>query len=132
MPHTNVSFSAPSRTERLERQIDTLEHLSKDETLNETSETLIAFDAETEQLLIDLYVGPTQLEAYKYATLGEAEAIVNLPESAQLEPDRDDFKKSLQHRRQVILGCAAEFREAEVTEVQALTGEDREDPPALG
>ena len=55
MPHTNASFSAPSRTERLERQIDTLEQLSKDETLNETSETLIAFDAETEQLLIDLY-----------------------------------------------------------------------------
>jgi len=133
MAHTNASFSALSRTERLERQIETLEQLSKDETLNETSETLIAFDAETEQLFIDLYgPGHTQLEAYKYATLGEAEAIVNLPESAQLEPDRDDFKKSLQQRRQLLLGCASELREAEVTEMQALTGEDREDPPALG
>ncbi len=132
MAHTNASFS-PSRTERLERQIDSLEHLSKDEGLNESSQTLAAFDAETEQLLIDLYgPGHTRLEAYKYATLGEAEAMVNLPESAQLEPDRDDFKKSLQQRRQLLLGCASEFREAEVTEVKALTGEDREDPPALG
>ena len=133
MPHTNASFSATSRTERLERRIERLEDLSKDGELNATSETLAAFDTETEQLLIDLYgPGHSRLEAYKYATLGEAEAMVNLPESAQLEPDRDDFKKSLQQRRQVLLGCVSELREAEVTEVAALTGEDREDPPALG
>ena len=133
MPQTNASFSAPTRTGRQVRQIDRLQHLSKDEGLNETSEPLAAFDADTEQLLIDLYgPGHTRLEAYKYATLGEAEAMVNLPESAQLEPDRDDFKKSLQQRRQLLLGCASEIRDAEVTEVEALTGEDREDPPALG
>jgi hypothetical protein len=133
MPHTNASFSALSRTTRLERQIHKLESFSQEGTLNETSETLTAFDVETEQLLIDLY-GPddARLETYKYAALGEAEAIVNLPESAQLEPDRDDFKKSLQQRRQLLLGCIAELREAESTEAEALTGEDREDPPALG
>ena len=97
MPNTNASFSALSRTERLEQQIHKLESLSRAETLNETSETLAAFDAESEQLLIDLYgLGDARLESYTYAALGEAEAMVNLPESAQLPPDRDDFKKSLQ------------------------------------
>lgn len=133
MPNTNASFSAISRTKRLEQQIHKLESLSQGGTLKETSKTLAAFDVESEQLLIDLYgLDNVHLESYKYATLGEAEAIVNLPESAQLPPDRDNFKKSLQQRRQVLQGCAWELREAEVTETQALTGEDREDPPALG
>ncbi len=57
---------------------------------------------------------------------------MNLPQLAQLEPDLDDFKKSLQQRRQLLLGCIAEHREAESTEAEALMGEDREDPPALG
>ena len=133
MPNTNASFSALSRTQRLERQVHKLETLSHERTLDETSDTLATFDAESELLLIDLY-GPddARLEGYKYATLGEAEAIVNLPESAQLPPDRDDFKKSLQQRRQLLQGCASELRKAEVTEAEALTGEDREDPPALG
>lgn len=133
MPHTNVSYSATSRTERLDQQILKLEILSQTRSLTETSDTLAAFDAESEQLLIDLYgLDDKRLESYKYSTLGEAEAIVNLPESAQLPPDGDDFKKSLQQRRQVLRACAGELREAEVTETEALTGEDREDPPALG
>ena len=80
MPHTNASLSALSRTERLERQIHKLESLSQEGTLTETNETLAAFDVETKQLLVDLY-GPddARLETYKYAALGEAEAIVNLP-----------------------------------------------------
>ena len=98
MPNTNAAFSALSRTQRHERQVHKLQTLSHEGTLDETSDTLATFDAESEQLLIDLY-GPddARLEGNKYATLGEAEAIVNLPESAQLPPDRDDFKKSLQH-----------------------------------
>lgn len=133
MPHTNASYSATSRTERLEQQMHKLEILSQTRALTETNETLAAFDAESEQLLCDLYgLEDTRLESYKYAVLGEAEAIVNLPESAQLPPDRDDFKKSLQQRRQVLQACALELRDAEVTEAEALTGEDREDPPALG
>jgi len=133
MLNTPPAFPAISRTQRVERHIHKLESLSQAETLNEMSETLAAFDAESEQLLTDLY-GPddARLESYQYAILGEAEAIVNLPESAQLPPDRDDFKKSLQQRRQLLQGCVSELREAEVTEVEALTGEDREDPPALG
>ena len=129
MPHTNASFSPLSRTDRLERQIQKLEMLAKNGSSNEE---LIAFDAETEQLLIELYApGDARLESYKYATLGEAEAIVNLPESAQQATARDLFNKSIQQRRQVLRGCVVELLEAEVKEAEVLTGEDHEDPPGL-
>jgi hypothetical protein len=124
-----------SRTKRLEELIHKLEHLSQSPkgTLQEPNEALELFDGECEQLLKDLY-GPEheQLQSYKYATLGEAEAIINLPESAQLPTERDEFKKSLQQRRQVLQACILELQVAENTEVEALTGEDREDPPAFG
>ncbi len=132
-PHD--SFLETSRTKRLEELIHKLEHLSQSSkgTLQEPTEALELFDGECEQLLKDLY-GPEheRLQSYKYATLGEAEAIVNLPESAQLPTERDEFKKSLQQRRQVLQACILELQEAETTEVEALTGEDRDDPPAFG
>jgi hypothetical protein len=124
-----------SRTKRIEELIHKLEHLSQSSkgTLQEPNEALELFDDECEQLLKDLY-GPEheRLQFYKYATLGEAEAIINLPESAQLPTERDEFKKSLQQRRQVLQACILELQEAETAEVEALTGEDREDPPAFG
>ena len=124
-----------SRTKRLEELIHKLEHLSQSSkgTLQEPNEALELFDDECEQLLKDLY-GPEheRLQFYKYATLGEAEAIINLPESAQLATERNEFKKTLQQRRQVLQACILELQEAETTEVEALTGEDREDPPAFG
>lgn len=129
------SLPETSRSKRLEDLIHRLENLSHSQegTLHEPNEVLATFDAEVEQLLTDLYGAENErLQSYKYATLGEAEAMVNLPESAQLPTERDDFKKSLQQRRQVLQGCISELQEAETTEVEALTGEDREDPPALG
>lgn len=124
-----------SRTKRLEELIHKLEHLSQSSkgTLQEPNEALGLFDGECEQVLKVLY-GPEheRLQSNKYATLGEAEAIVNLPESAQLPTERDEFKKSLQQRRQVLQACILELQEADNTEVEALTGEDREDPPAFG
>jgi len=124
-----------SRTRRLEELVHKLEDLtqSQEGVLHEPNEALAAFDGEVEQFLTELYGAEHErLQSYKYATLGEAEAIVNLPESAQLPTERDDFKKSLQQRRQILQGCILELHEAELTEVEALTGEDREDPPALG
>lgn len=124
-----------SRTKRLEELLHRLEDLSQSQNgaLQEPNEILAAFDGAVEELLTELYGAEHErLQSYKYATLGEAEAIVNLPESAQLPGDGDEFKKSLQQRRQVLEGCMSELREAETTEVEALMGEDREDPPALG
>lgn len=127
MPNTNASFAPLSRTYRLEQQIQKLEVLMQE---GAVSEALRTFDADTEQLLLNLNCqNGTWLESYKYATLGEAEAIVNLPESAQQAGVRDRFKKSLQQRRQVLLGCVGYLVEAEALENEVLRGEDREDPP---
>lgn len=129
MPNTNASFSPFNRMYRLEQQLKKLDELAHE---HMSLEAVTEFDAETEQLLIDLYdSGAEQLESYKYATLGEAEAIVNLPESAQQPLVRDRLIKSMQQRRQVLQGCIADLREAEAKEAEVLTGEDHEDPPGL-
>jgi hypothetical protein len=71
------------------------------------------------------------LEVYEYATLGEAEALVNMPESAQEPQSRDPFKKGLQQRRQALLGMLVEMQTLEAQESTVLEGEDREDPPSV-
>lgn len=127
MPNTNASFSPISRTYRLEQQIQKLEAFIQE---GSESTALNAFDIETEELLLNLNCqNGTWLESYKYATLGETEAMVNLPESAQQASVRDRFKKSLQQRRQVLQGCVGYLVEAEALENEVLRGEDREDPP---
>lgn len=127
MPNTNASFSPLSQTDRLEQQIQKLEVFLQEPT---PSKELRTFDTETEQLLLNLSCQAGKwFESYKYATLGETEAIVNLPESAQQVGVRDRFKKSLQQRRQVLLGCVGYLVEAEALENKVLRGEHREDPP---
>ena len=116
-----------SRTYRLEQQIKKLDGFMEKDA---ESKELRQFDTETELLLLNLNCQDGKwLETYKYATLGEAEAMVNLPESAQQAGVRDRFKKSLQQRRQVLLGCVGYLVEVEALENKALRGEDREDPP---
>ena len=127
MPNTNASFAPLSRTNQLEQQNQKLDGLMHE---SAGSEALSAFDTETELLLLNLNCQNGKwLETYKYATLGEAEAMVNMPESAQQAGVRDRFKKSLQQRRQVLLGCVSYLVEAEALENEVLRGEDREDPP---
>ena len=88
------------------------------------------FDAETEDILIKIYGATHQyLESYKYATLGEAEAMVNLPESAQEPQTRDIPKIGLQQRRQILQSVLTELKGLETQESSLLEGEDREDPP---
>jgi hypothetical protein len=43
----------------------------------------------------------------------------------------DIGKKSIQQRRQVLLGMKSEMEDAEAKESEALTGEDHEDPPGM-
>jgi hypothetical protein len=129
MPNTNASFTPETRSHRVKAQLDKLERLSHQSAL---SSAVNSFDAETEDLLGSLY-GKTHkyVEEYKYASLGEAEAIVNLPESAQEPQTRDIPKKALQQRRQVLLGILSELESMEGKEEKALTGEDHEDPPGM-
>ena len=67
--------------------------------------------------------------ASPYATLAEAETLVNLPESAQEQSAQDLPKKAIQQRRQVLEGIISELHDVEGNETAALTGEDHEDPP---
>ena len=127
MPNTNASFSPRMRSDELKAQIGKLEHLDH---RTPVLPTLEGFDTETEALLGRLYgTSHKYVEAYKYATVAETEALVNLPESAQ--ETKDLPKTAVQQRRQVLLGILTEMQDMEAKEVSMLTGEDREDPPQL-
>ena len=124
---SNSSYAPHSRSDELKAQIDKLEQLDHRAPVVPLLDT---FDAETEALLGKLYgAGHAYLEAYKYACLAEAEALVNLPESAQETPEQDRPKTGIQQRRQVLLGIVTEMQELEAQEAKVLLGEDREDPP---
>src|SRR5690242_1586905 len=100
MPNTNSSFSPVTRTTQLHAQLEKLESLGHRQA---NDRELAQFDNETEELL-GRHFGPSdaRLEAYKYATLAEAETLVNMPESAQEQSAQDLPKKALQQRRQVL------------------------------
>ncbi|MCA9455114.1 MAG: hypothetical protein H6750_13670 [Nitrospiraceae bacterium] len=129
MPNTNASFSAFSRVDQLKQQLKKLEHLSNSQV---NTKVLEQFDRETEEILNRVDGRETKMAAYNFATMAEAEALVNLPESAQEPTSRDLLQKSLQQRRQVLLGLVSEMESLEATEAEVLTGEDREDPPLMG
>ena len=127
MPNTNASFSPRMRSDELKAQIGKLEHLDH---RTPVLPTLEGFDAETEALLGRLYgKSHKYVEAYKYATVAETEALVNLPESAQETQDLP--KTAVQQRRQLLLGILTEMQEMEAKETNMLTGEDHEDPPSI-
>ncbi|MDP1768059.1 MAG: hypothetical protein Q8L74_04550 [Nitrospirota bacterium] len=127
MPNTNASFAPIGRTNRLEQQMKKLDLLMHEEA---GSKALRTFDDETEQLLLNLNCQDGKwLETYKYATIGEAEAMVNMPESAQQATVRDRQMKSIQQRRQVLMACIGYLVEVDALEAKVLRGEDHEDPP---
>ena len=129
MVEVNSVYHARSRRDVIQGQIDKLEGLAHHTRVNPT---FASFDAETEDILIKIYgANHPFIESYKYATLGEAEAMVNLPEAAQEPQTRDLPKMGLQERRQILRGILTELKELETQEASALGGEDREDPPGL-
>lgn len=128
MPNTNSSFSPFSRVDQLKQQLQKLEdlnHASVDPSFLEQ------FDQETEDILQRVDGRGSKLAAYELATTAEAESLVNLPESAQEAPSQDLLQKSLQQRRQMVLGFIRELEDLEQQEAEVLTGEDKEDPPSL-
>lgn len=127
MPNTNASSTHPTRRHQLQTRLDKLERLTRGHT--EDSCALPDFDSETEAVLGRLFgfTGP-QLEIYKYAVVGDAEVMVNMPESAQ-EPSAEALpKKAVQQRRQVLEGCLADLQEPEGEPAVIFTGDDVEDP----
>ncbi|GKS62751.1 hypothetical protein YTPLAS72_00550 [Nitrospira sp.] len=126
MPNTNASFAPYTRSDAIKSQLDVLDSMDIQEP---NQQELESFDTQTQEVLAKLYGESHQyLEVYKYATLGEAEALVNLPESAQEPQSRDREKKSLQQRRQALLGMLLEMQALEAQETKVLAGED---PPSL-
>lgn len=127
MTEVNSMYRARLRSDDLKAQIEKLEGLAHHTVVNPTFEV---FDEETEGILNRVFGNTHQyVESYKYATLGEAEAIVNLPESAQEPQTRDIPKKGLQQRRQVLQSIVSDLQGLEIEESRALEGEDHEDPP---
>jgi len=119
--------STQSRSDGLKAQIDKLEGLAHNSAVNPTFDQ---FDADTEDMLIKIYgANHKYVESYKYATVGEAEAMVNLPQSAQEPTARDIPKKGLQQRRQVLQSILTDLQPLEAQETESLTGEDPEDSP---
>jgi hypothetical protein len=105
------------------------EQIKKLEALRHTgdSSALEEFDEETERLILQRFGETTKhMEAYELATMGEAESIVNMPQSAQEDATQDLFHKGIEQRRQVLEGCLADLAEtaARPTTPQAAT------PPA--
>ncbi|HMS82752.1 MAG TPA: hypothetical protein PKD12_03775 [Nitrospira sp.] len=132
MPNTNASFTPYTRSDALKEQLARLELLSSQDYTNANERDLMAFDIQTQSVLGRLYgEGHQYLELYKYATLGEAEALVNLPEAAQELPPTDSAKTRFQQRRQALHAMLTEMETLEAKEASVLTGEDREDPPSL-
>jgi hypothetical protein len=130
MNEVNSMYYAPLRSDTIKVQINRLEGLAHH---TEVDPIFDRFDSETEDILIKIYgAGHQYIEAYKYATMGEAEAIVNLPESAQEPLTQDTPKLGIQQRRQVLQGILTDLQELEAEESSALQGEDREDPPGPG
>jgi len=128
MANTNSSFGPVTRSDRFRSQMRKLESLAR----SSDTRLLAQFDTETETLLIETFgTASENLEAYKYAIVGEAETMINLPESAQEAAAQDVPKKAIQQRRQVLEGCLTALKEAEAKEEQVLTGEDHEDPPVM-
>ena len=127
MVEVNSPYNAESRSDNIKARIGMLERLAHHTVVNPTFDV---FDAETEEVLMKIYgASHKYIESYKYATVGEAEAIVNLPESAQEPLTQDTPKKGLQQRRQVLQSILADLQTLEKQEAELLTGEDREDPP---
>ncbi|TSA00935.1 MAG: hypothetical protein D4R81_06920 [Nitrospiraceae bacterium] len=88
------------------KKLDALRHAADSSALEE-------FDEETEQLILQRFGEATNhLEAYELAIMGEAETIVNMPQSAQEDATQDLFHMSIEQRRQVLEGCLADLAEA--------------------
>ncbi|HET9961821.1 MAG TPA: hypothetical protein VFQ34_05770 [Nitrospiraceae bacterium] len=129
MPDINAPYHPKMRSDEIKAQIQKLEALDHRTPVNPSFE---AFDLETQELLGKMAgEGSKYVESYQYATMGESEAIVNLPESAQEPLARDLPKTGLQQRRQVLQSVLSEIEELEAEEAQVLNGEDREDPPGM-
>ena len=129
MTNTNASFSPLLRSDQFQYQLTKVDKLGYGH-VNE--QDWVKFDEETEQLLRQTF-GDTHayVETYALAMMGEAEVLLNIPESAQEPLSQDLPQKAFHQRRQLLHAVMSDLQELEKQEAQVLTGEDHEDPPGL-
>ena len=129
MANIYPSFLPVKRADHFRTRIHKLEELGHS---HADAKAWEKYDSEMEKLMAQTF-GATHryVASYKYATLGEAEALVNMPEEGQETPNQDFPQKAIQQRRQLLHAIVAELENLEKVEEEALTGEDHEDPPSL-
>ncbi len=111
MANSNPPSSPVKRLEHVRAQIHKLEELGPSQADAKAWEK---YDAETEKLLAQIFgTAHPYLEAYEYAKLGEAEALVNMPEAGQEAPNQDLPQKAIQQRRQLLHAILAELENSE-------------------
>jgi len=129
MSNINASFSPLQHSDQFQAQLKKNEKFGH---VQVSTQDWDKFDEETEQLLRQTFGGSHEyVETYALASMGEAEALVNLPESAQESLSQDLPQKAFQQRRQLLYAVLSDLEELEEEEAEALAGEDNEDPPGL-
>lgn len=117
MTNTNASFSPLEHSDQFRAQLEKLEKLGHAQ--GGAPYDLTEFDEETERLLRKTFGNAHEfVETYALATMAEAEALVNLPESAQESLSQDLPQKALQQRRQVLHGAVADLEHLEKGEAE--------------
>lgn len=112
------SYSPVKRSDHIRAQIQKIEELGH---ACGDAKAWGQFDAEAEELLIETFgAAHPYVETYKYTALGEAEAMVNMPEGGQENPSQDLPQKAFQQRRQLLHVILAELEKLEKVEEDAL------------
>ena len=74
------------------------------------SASLQKFDQEAEETLSEMFGETSELlEAYEYAKVGEAAALINMPEEAQEHGAQDVHRETLQQRKRVLESAMSEL-----------------------
>jgi CBS domain-containing protein len=74
------------------------------------SASLQKFDQEAEEALSEIFGEASEMpEAYEYAKVGEAAALINMPEEAQEAGTQDVQRESLQQRKRVLESAISEL-----------------------
>ena len=122
-------FSPLQHSNQFQAQLKKIEKLGQ---ANVNAQDWAEFDEETENLLRKTFGDSHEyVETYALASMGEAEALVNIQESGQESLSQDLPQKAFQQRRQLLHAVLSDLGELEKQEAEALTGEDHEDPPCL-
>ncbi len=108
MSNTNASFSPLQHLDQFRAQLEKLEKLGHAQV--GATHDWMEFDGETEELLRQTF-GATHeyVETYALARMAEAEALVNMPESAQESLSQDLPQKAFQQRRQLLHAVMSEL-----------------------